>query len=270
MNGTMIQYSHWYTPGDGFLWKDVAEKAGYLAQLGITMAWLPPAYKGNSGENSVGYDPYDLFDLGEFDQKGSISTKYGTKAQYQNAIKQLSDHGIGAIVDIVLNHKAGGDVLETFHVLKVDPNNREYILSDPYPIQSYTKFIFPGRGNQYSDFQWDFTCFSGVDYAEGEEGNFVYQIITDHGDGWEEVIGDELGNYDFLMYNDIEHRNVHVREELNYWAQWYYDQVGFQGVRLDAVKHQSPEFYKEWLQMLRSNTGKNIFAVGEYCDLPSI
>ena len=51
MNGTMIQYFHWYTPGDGFLWKDVAEKAGYLAQLGITMAWLPPAYKGNSGEN---------------------------------------------------------------------------------------------------------------------------------------------------------------------------------------------------------------------------
>ena len=182
----------------------------------------------------------------------------------------MNKHGIGAIVDIVLNHKAGGDELETFHVLKVDPNNREYILSDPYPIQSYTKFTFPGRGNQYSDFQGDFTCFSGVDYAEGGEGDFVYQIITDHGDGWEEVIGDELGNYDFLMYNDIEHRNVHVREELNYWAQWYYDQVGFQGVRLDAVKHQSPEFYKEWLQMLRSNTGKNIFAVGEYCDLPSI
>ena len=115
----MIQYFHWYTPGDGFLWKDVAEKAEYLAQLGITMAWLPPAYKGNSGENSVGYDPYDLFDLGEFDQKGSVSTKYGTKAQYENAIKQLNDHGIGAIVDIVLNHKAGGDELETFHVLKV-------------------------------------------------------------------------------------------------------------------------------------------------------
>ena len=37
--------------------------AEYLADLGITMSWLPPAYKGNSGGNSDGYDPYDLFDL---------------------------------------------------------------------------------------------------------------------------------------------------------------------------------------------------------------
>ena len=58
------------------------------------------------------------------------------------------------------------------------------------------------------------------------------------------------------MYNDIEHRNPHVREELNYWGKWYHETVGFEGVRLDAVKHQSPEFYKEWLQLLRANTGK--------------
>ena len=66
------------------------------------------------------------------------------------------------------------------------------------------------------------------------------------------------------MYNDIEHRNPFVREELNYWGKWYFEQIDFDGVRLDAVKHQSPEFYKEWLQLLRSNSGKDIFAVGEY------
>ncbi len=78
------------------------------------------------------------------------------------------------------------------------------------------------------------------------------------------MTSDEKGNYDFLMYNDIEHRNPHVREELNYWGKWYHETVGFEGVRLDAVKHQSPEFYKEWLQLLRANTGKNLFAVGEF------
>jgi alpha-amylase len=32
---------------------------------------------------------YDLFDLGEFDQKGSIATKYGDKAQLLEAIDAL-------------------------------------------------------------------------------------------------------------------------------------------------------------------------------------
>ncbi len=73
------------------------------------------------------------------------------------------------------------------------------------------------------------------------------------------------------MFNDIETRNPSVCAELNYWGKWFHEQVHFKGVRLDAVKHMSPEFYKEWLQLLRSNTGENIFAVGEYWapgDLP--
>ena len=264
MNGTMIQYFHWYTEGDGKLWEEIKNNAEYLADLGITMAWLPPAYKGNSGRNSVGYDPYDLFDLGEFDQKGGISTKYGNKKQYTEAVEALRKVNIGTIVDIVLNHKAGGDEKEKFNVYKVDPNNRLNFLSEPFEIESYTKFTFPGRNKKYSDFEWNFTCFSGVDYAEGQEGNFIYQIINDFGDGWEEMTSNEKGNYDFLMYNDIDHRNPYVREELNYWAKWYYDTIEYEGVRLDAVKHQSPDFYKEWLYTLRKNTGKNIFAVGEF------
>lgn len=245
MNGTMIQYFHWYTEGDGKLWEEVQQNAKYLAELGINMVWLPPAYKANGGGFSVGYDPYDLFDLGEFDQKGGIPTKYGTKEQYISAINTLREKGIGAIVDIVLNHKAVGDEKERFQVYKVDPNNRQNFISEPFEIESYTKFTFPGRNKKYSDFEWNFTCFTGVDFAEGEEGDFIYQIITEHGDGWEEMTSDEKGNYDFLMYNDIEHRNPHVREELNYWGKWYHETVGFEGVRLDAVKHQSPEFYKE-------------------------
>lgn len=264
MNGTMIQFFHWYTEGDGKLWEEVKKQAEYLQELGITAVWLPPAYKADSGGSSVGYDPYDLFDLGEFDQKGTIPTKYGTKEQYIEAIAALKEKGIGAIVDIVLNHKAGADEKERFHVVKVDPNNRQQNLSEPFEIEAYTKYTFPGRGKKYSDFQWNFNCFTGVDYAEGEEGDFIYQIIHDHGDGWEEMIDDEKGNYDYLMYNDIEHRNPHVRAELNHWGKWYHDTVGFSGVRLDAVKHQAPQFYEEWLHKLRANTGENLFAVGEY------
>ena len=271
MNSTMIQFFHWYTPGDSFLWDHAADKAGYMADLGITAAWLPPAYKGAGGGTSTGYDPYDLFDLGEFDQKGSMPTKYGNREQFLNACKTLGEHGVGVIADIVLNHKGGGDELETFQVVKVDPEHRDNGISAPYEIQSYTKFTFPGRGDKYSEFKWDFTCFTGVDYAEGEEGDSIYRIINDYGDNWDEVISGEKGNFDYLMFNDIETRNPSVRAELNHWGKWFHEQCHFSGVRLDAVKHIAPEFYKEWLHMLRENTGENIFAVGEYWapgDLP--
>lgn len=263
MNGTILQGFHWYSEGNGVLYNQMKEAAPWLSDIGITAVWFPPAYKGSGGGYSVGYDPYDLYDLGEFDQKGTVPTKYGTKDEYVDACRTLQKNGVSIIADIVINHKAGGDEKEEFHVVKVDSENRQKNISEPFTIQSYTKFTFPGRGDQYSDFRWDFNCFSGVDFAEGQDDG-IYQIIHDHGDGWEEVIGYEKGNYDYLMYNDIEHRNPFVREELNKWAKWYHDQIFFDGVRLDAVKHQSPQFYKEWLNMLRSNTGKNIFAVGEY------
>jgi len=263
MNGTMIQFFHWYTDGDSFLWKHVKESADYLSELGITAVWLPPAYKSTNGGYGVGYGPYDLFDLGEFDQKGTIPTKYGSKEEYVQAIKSLKEKNIQTIVDVVLNHKAGGDELEKFNAVKVDEEDRNKDISDVMEIESYTKFTFPGRGDTYSNFKWDFTCFTGVDYAEGME-SAIYRIINEHGEGWDDIIDDEKGNYDFLMYNDIEHRNPFVREELNHWGKWYHDETGFDGVRLDAVKHISPDFYKEWLHTLRANTGKNIFAVGEY------
>lgn len=263
MNSTMIQFFHWYSEGKGKLWNHAAEQSQYLSDLGITSVWFPPAYKGTDGENSIGYDAYDLFDLGEFDQKNAVGTKYGTKDDYLNAIKTLKDKNIQVIVDIVLGHKAGGDELEKFKAVKVDEENRDKVISDTIEIESYTKFTFPGRQKKYSEFEWNFTCFSGVDYAEGKDSH-IYKIISEYGDGWEKMIDDEKGNYDYLMFNDVEHRNPHVREELNKWAQWYFEQTDFDGVRLDALKHISFDFYKEWLTLLRSNTGKNIFAVGEY------
>ncbi len=54
-NGTMIQYFHWYYPNDGSLWKKVIEEAEHLANLGINAVWLPPAYKGTVGKDTVGY-----------------------------------------------------------------------------------------------------------------------------------------------------------------------------------------------------------------------
>src|SRR6202521_837225 len=60
-------------------WNEIALKMPELAEAGYDALWLPPPTKG-SGGLSVGYDLWDRFDLGSKDQRGSISTRYGTEA----------------------------------------------------------------------------------------------------------------------------------------------------------------------------------------------
>lgn len=86
-NKTLMQYFEWYLRPENKLWNKAIANAQYLSAIGITDVWFPPAYKGAGGKYDVGYSAYDLYDLGEFDQKGSIETKYGTKEEYINAIK---------------------------------------------------------------------------------------------------------------------------------------------------------------------------------------
>ncbi len=262
INGTMIQFFHWYTHED-VLWKELKDQAGFLAAVGITSVWLPPASKGAMGGMSVGYDAYDLFDLGEFDQKGSVRTKYGTKEELLEAVKSLKDNGIQVIIDVILNHKAGGDEVEQIMAVKVHEMDRNLMISEPHEIEAHTLFTFPGRGGKYSEFIWNHQCFSGCDYNNktGEKG--IYSFLSEYGDDWEEMIDREKGNYDYLMFFDIESRNPAVREEIFHWLMWMQEMTGFDGVRLDAVKHVSPEFLKTMLHRVREATGKEIFAVGE-------
>ena len=86
INGVIMQYFEWYLETNQNLWNDISKNAEKLARIGITALWLPPAYKGTGGKDEVGYGVYDLYDLGEFDQKGTIKTKYGSKEEYINCI----------------------------------------------------------------------------------------------------------------------------------------------------------------------------------------
>lgn len=66
------------------------------------------------------------------------------------------------------------------------------------------------------------------------------------------------------MLSDIEFRNPAVREELKAWGKWFYETLGFNGFRLDAIKHMPASFYNEWLDFLRSDLKQDFFTVGEY------
>ncbi|GAA4206028.1 alpha-amylase [Pedobacter jeongneungensis] len=263
-NYTMLQYFQWYYPSDGSLWKKLKDEATELKSFGIDTLWLPPAHKGMDGEKSTGYDSYDLYDLGEFDQKGSVRTKYGTKAELLEGVRMAQEAGLQVYMDIVLNHLGGADETETVTVRKVDPENRNNFISEPYEIEAYTRFTYPGRAKKYSAFEWDFQCFAGVDFDNKTGETAIFSIQNQYGEGWQEVLDKENGNYDYLMLTDIDYRNPHVREEVKKWGEWLHETIKFDGFRLDAIKHMDPLFYNEWLDNMREKTGKELFTVGEY------
>lgn len=270
-NPVMLQFFEWYCKPGGNHWNFFKSEIPRLVQSGFSHIWLPPAYKGTRGAASEGYDVYDLFDLGEFDQKGSIATKYGTKDEYVAACSAAHAAGLNILVDVVFNHMGGAEGVETVRVRAVDPDNRNKFIGEPREIEAYTRFTFPGRGGKYSNFIWDQQCFSGVDHAVGEEGNTIYSIVNDYGQSWELMSDSEKGNFDYLMLNDLEMRNPAVREELKKWAKWNYELVKYDGVRMDAVKHINPSFFNEWIDYVRAELNPDLFALGEYWlsdDLP--
>ena len=137
---TLLQYFEWYLPADAGHWKRAAAHAAHLRQAGFTGVWLPPAYKGAAGRNDVGYGVYDLYDLGEFDQKGSVPTKYGTKEEYLAAVRALQGQGLAVLADVVLNHRMGADACEQVDAEACDPGDRRRETGPEAPISAWTKF----------------------------------------------------------------------------------------------------------------------------------
>lgn len=256
----MMQYFEWYLPNTPHLWVLAKQQAKELAKQGISAVWLPPAYKGNGGSNDVGYGVYDLYDLGEFDQKGSIPTKYGTKKEYLAAVHALQKAGIDVYTDIVLNHKMGADETELVPAHMVKSDQREETCGAEEIIEAWTKFTFPGRNKTYSDFTWNWTHFDGIDYDNKKHQSAVYEL---YGKSWDKEVSKENGNYDYLMGADLDYSNEEVVNELMKWGSWYQKEVHMDGVRLDACKHIHFKFFKHWISHLRQNDPE-LFAVGEY------
>ena len=262
INGIIMQYFEWYMNCNQNLWNEISQKAEKLADMGITAFWLPAAFKGIGGKDEVVYGVYDVYDLGEFDQKGTIKTKYGSKDEYLDAIIALKQAGIESYADIVLNHKMGADAIQTIPAKKVDFGNHNIELTtQDEMVKVATKFTFPNRKHKYSSFEWNWTHFDGIDYnnANGEHAIFKFKDKQ-----WNQEVDEEYGNYDYLMGADLDFSNQRVVKECTDWGKWYLDFTKVDGFRLDAVKHIDANFYRDWIKELRDETKKELFAVGEY------
>ena len=249
-NRLIMQYYEWYLEPDGQHWNRAAADAEHLASLGFTDVWLPPAYKGHEGAKDVGYGVYDLYDLGEFDQKNTVRTKYGTKDEYLNAIRAFREHGMDTMADIVLNHRMGADYMQLTRATAMDEEDHLKPISESMKIPAETGFVFPGRNGKYSTFEWNIRHFNAVGYnpATGKTG--VYKL---DGRRYATKVDGEKHNYDFLMGANVDYSIAEVREEMIRWGKWYLDFTGVNSLRLDALKHISYDFFPEWLEAMQSH-----------------
>ncbi len=244
------------------LWIRLKNDVQHLKEMGVTGVWIPPASKATSPFDT-GYGSYDLYDLGEFDQKGSVKTKYGSKDELLDVINELHDNGIQVYADVVLNHKANGDETETFMAREMDPEDRTQAISEPYEIEAWTKFTFPGRGDQYSAFKWSWIHFSGTDYNSRDNKSAIY-MIDGINKGWSLGVSCEKGNFDYLMFNDIDYKHPDVVTEIKAWASWFVKETKVDGLRFDAVKHIDDHFIRDLLKELKEEFGPDFFLLGEY------
>ena len=135
--GVMMQTFFWDCPRvdnrEFQWWKTIREQVPALANVGFTSLWLPPVHKAaNLGGPSMGYDPYDYYDLGEFDQKGSIPTWFGTRQELSQLIETAHSYRLSLIADVVINHNSGADEQEVNPLIdqsrwtKFDPKSGKF------------------------------------------------------------------------------------------------------------------------------------------------
>ncbi len=108
--GVMMQAFYWDVPAGGIWWDSLQTKVTAWSNAGIEAIWLPPVAKAQNGPYSMGYDPTDYFDLGQYNQNGTLETRFGSKAELIALIQAAHNENMKVYADIVINHNSGGQL----------------------------------------------------------------------------------------------------------------------------------------------------------------
>lgn len=219
LNTTLFQAFEWYLPPPSPTspspshWTLLTTLLPSLSSLGVSRVWIPPACKAASPHTN-GYDIYDLYDLGEFEQKGSVRTKWGTKAELEALVRRGEEVGVGVLFDAVLGHKAAADEKEVVRAVEVRRGDRrvgrkgeggdEVVVGEGEEgageIEAWTGYRFEGRGEKHSLMRWRKEHFTGIDWDDRRKREGVWRF---EGKKWAEDVDEELGNYDYLFVAPI-------------------------------------------------------------------
>jgi alpha-amylase len=272
-------------------WADyLTELAPRLKGMGVDAVWIPPTVKNQDyGGKPVGYAPFDNYDLGDKYQKGASTTRIGTKDALLRMIAVMHANGIEVIQDIVPNHLvgAGSDGGNG----GVDPSAPTVSCTDQYKNFRYTSYKTPATTQTAADYfarEGRFPknypnfnpnppynncnpCDANADPIcwQGFGPDVAYLDNAYGGSSNATTFNPDQTTYSPYNNGGTGAGNGYMRKHTREWLIWYKKQTGFDGVRIDAVKHFPTDATEDFLYNLQHGSGwagggNNMFAVGEW------
>jgi alpha-amylase len=217
--------------------KGIEQKLDYIKALGATAIWISPIVRNANGQFH-GYAGSDFY---------QVAPHWGTLADLQHLIQAAHARGILVINDIIVNH--GGDLIYStdagYSTYKAPPdgyNLRYRNGAKQYAPPFNTNAINPSLTNIFHNY-------GGIPNYNNPEPV-------------------ELGELSGL--DDFRTESPYVRSNMaaiyNYWI----GAAGFDGFRIDTVKHVEMGFWQEWAPAVHAyaatNGKPNFFMFGECYD----
>ena len=246
----------------------LTDLAPRLRSLGIGAIWIPPSIK-NKQIDDMGYAPFDHYDLGDKYQKGFLKTKLGDKDQLLRMVAVMKANGIDVVQDIVLNHVTGaGSVTGNGGI---DPAAMDDGSTNKYKNFRYVCHKSPALNSTAGNYSSREGRFHKNWQNFYPNNGFICCTNDINYPFWGPDISYESSSYgqsSNCIFNPIQSIN-YMRDEMRNWILWYKKQVGFSGVRLDAIKHFPTYIAEDYLWNLQhgnlwANGTDDMFAVGEW------
>jgi len=209
----------------------MTSKLDYLHDLGIRGIWLMPIMP------SPSYHKYDVTDyLG-------IHPDYGTMEDFKRFLEEAHNRNIKVVIDMIINHTSNQ---HPWFLNSTKGKNAEY--------RDYFVWMTDEEINQFSSMQKK---------ATGDSYNITQ---------WHEYEGNDKKYYGFFtgMMPDLNFDNPIVRDEVIELARYWIEDIGIDGLRLDAARHiyedsrvkDNENWWKEYRAAL-TKMNPDIYLVGE-------
>lgn len=213
--------------------KGIEQKLDYIKAMGFTAIWISPVVKNGNGEYH-GYSGADFY---------NVDPHWGTLANLQAMIAAAHAKGILVIQDVVINH---GSTL----------NN----------IGGGTAFNTNGYALSYANASKRYAAPFNTNAANPSLTNLFHNFgaIQDYNNATQVELGELSGLDDFRT------ESAYVRTNMAAIYTYWITNAGFDGFRVDTVKHAEMGFWQDWCPRIHAAAaaaGKtNFFMFGEVFD----
>ena len=213
--------------------KGVEQKLDYIKALGATAIWISPIVLNGSGEYH-GYAGRDFY---------QVDPHWGTLSNLQSLVTTAHAKGLLVIQDVVVNH--GGTL--------VNPSSSAFNYPTGYPL------TYANASKQYAA---PFNTNASFPNLTNLFHN--YGSISDYGNITQVELGELSGLDDFRT--ELAYLRTNMAAIFSYWIQT----AGFDGFRVDTVKHVDMGFWRDWCPRIHAfaatNGRPNFFMFGEVYD----